>query len=220
MERFARWTLALAVGLASAACNRANEAPISTAGIVAAPASTVATSRVGPAAQARIGTAAPSLPEMQWIGESQSLEKLRGKVVLLRFFTNTCPFCRTSAPALAQLDETFGDDGLAVLGIYHPKPAGRDYPVADVESFIAEFDWKFPVGLDGDWTALDRFWPPADRSYTSFSVLLDRHGVIRLIHPGPEFHATDDPAHRQCNDDYEDLKRSIAALLAESPVAG
>lgn len=211
--------LMLAMTLALIGCNRGSDTPVAAAEPVAAVPSGVARSRVDTAAQERIGSAAPALPSVDWLGDAQSLEALRGRVVLIRFFTNTCPFCRTSAPALAKLDDKFRDEGLSVLGLYHPKPAGRDYARADVESFIAEFDWKFPVGLDSDWAALDRYWPPADRSYTSFSVLIDRQGKIRFIHPGPEFHPNDDPEHRQCNDDYADIERSIVALLGESAAA-
>lgn len=155
---------------------------------------------------------------MRWLGEeARSKEELGGHVVLIRFFTNTCPFCRTSAPALAQLHREYGPRGLEVRGIFHPKPRRDDYPVEDVQAFVDEFGWEFPVALDNQWTALDRFWPPASRSYTSFSFLIDRSGRIRLIHPGPEFHASSDPEHEQCDRDFRDLEQSIEALLAETP---
>ena len=96
---------------------------------------------------------------MDWIGsEPLSVADLRGRVVLLRFWTDTCPFCRASAPALKQLDEEYRDRGLTVVGLHHGKPRGTAVERERVESIIDKWGWKFPVGLDASWAALDRYW--------------------------------------------------------------
>ena len=56
-----------------------------------------------------------------------TLEDLKGNVVLVRWFTDTCPFCASSTPALRQLYDEYTDKGLKMIGVFHPK-AGRDDP--------------------------------------------------------------------------------------------
>ena len=77
----------------------------------------------------RIGVAAPPFQFDGWLNsEPLSLQDLRGRVVLVRWWTDTCPFCASSAPALRQLHEQYSAKGLTVIGVFHPK-AGRDGPL-------------------------------------------------------------------------------------------
>lgn len=166
----------------------------------------------------RVGQPAPAWGELEWIrSEPLALEDLRGKVVLVRFWTDTCPFCRASAPALRALDEEYRDRGLVVIGMYHPKPHGTVRAAADVERVSDEWGWRFPVALDTDWATLRRFWLDSGRRRaTSSSFLLDRTGTIRFVHPGPEFHPGGPADHGQCRRDHADLRAAIESLLAES----
>ena len=58
-----------------------------------------------------------------WINSGPlTLEELRGKVVLVRWWTAPgCPFCEASAPALNEFSQRYGDRGLVVIGFYHHK---------------------------------------------------------------------------------------------------
>ena len=165
----------------------------------------------------RVGVPAPPFTVAGWIGSSPlSLADLRGKVVLVRFFTDECPYCRATAPALKQLDEDFRARGLVVVGLFHPKPRGSKRPTARVEAVVDGWGWRFPVGLDGDWTTLDAYWlASGDRSATSASFLVDQRGVIRWVHPGPEFHPDGPADHEACRRDYAELRAAIEALLDE-----
>ena len=136
----------------------------------------------------RIGLPAPPLALRLWL-HSQPLEMdaLKGKVVLIRWWTDGCPFCAATAPSLRQFDRKFGNRGLAVIGIFHPKPAG-DWNVARLRAAAEQKGFTFPVALDGDWTALRRWWPdPESRGWTSVSFLVDKKGIIRYVHPGGEY---------------------------------
>ena len=76
--------------------------------------------------------------------------------------------------------------------------------------------FTFPVALDADWTALRRWWPDLEkRGWTSVSFVVDRKGIIRYVHPGGEFHASNDSAHASCERDYKDIERTINRLLSE-----
>jgi thiol-disulfide isomerase/thioredoxin len=184
----------------------------------ASPADEVPTSRGG---LDRIGTPAPAWGAMEWLGsEPLTLEDLRGRVVLIRFWTDTCPFCRATAPALAQLDADHREQGVTVIGMYHPKPRGSVRTPAEVAAVIEAWGWRFPVALDTRWAALDAFWlGHGPRDATSASFVLDRQGVIRYVHPGPEFHPDGPADHESCRRDYAEIRAVLAALLAE-PIAG
>ena len=71
---------------------------------------------------ALVGARAPGWETAEWLnGESLRLEDLRGKVVLVRWWTDTCPYCTRSAPALVEFHERYAERGLTVVGIYHPR---------------------------------------------------------------------------------------------------
>jgi thiol-disulfide isomerase/thioredoxin len=75
--------------------------------------------------QELIGKPAPPLALKDWLN-SNPLEMLdlRGKVVLLRWWTEGCPYCVATAPALVSLERTYGSRGLQVIGVFHPsRPA-------------------------------------------------------------------------------------------------
>lgn len=163
----------------------------------------------------RVGIPAPPFTVDGWIGSPPlALADLRGKVVLVRFFTDHCAYCRATAPALVELDADYRERGLAVIGLFHPKPRGAKSSVADVAEVVRGWGWTFPVGLDASWTTLDAYWlESGERSATSASFLVDRQGVIRWVHPGPEFHPDGPADHEQCRRDYADLRAAIDQLL-------
>jgi len=171
--------------------------------------------------QDRIGQPAPAWGTMEWIGsEPLALEDLRGRVVLIRFWTDTCPFCRATAPALVEIDDELRERGVTVIGMYHPKPRGTTRSAAEAAEVRAEFGWRFPVALDTSWAMLDAFWlAHGERDATSASFVLDRQGVIRWVHPGPEFHPGGPADHEECRRDYTNLRAVLEALLAEEPAA-
>ena len=158
---------------------------------------------------------------MKWLsGEALTLEDLRGKVVLVRFWTDTCPFCQASAPGLAKLHERYGPEGLVVIGLFHPKPRGSVREMEAVRTRARELGMTFPIASDTRWDTLERWWLSSgkgDRAATSASLLLDAEGIIRWVHPGPELHP-DGPCvvdANPCRQDYADAVAAIEALLAE-----
>ena len=148
-----------------------------------------------------IGTKAPELAA----GE---------RVTYVRFFTDTCPYCAASMPAIQGLHEAYPD--LAVTGFYHPKPLGAKRSRESVEKLIDDWGVKFPIDLDTEWKTLKATWLDAEpRSATSVSFLIDRAGVIRWIHPGPELHPSDDPEHAECDRQFKALEAAVKTLLDE-----
>jgi len=165
----------------------------------------------------KVGTPAPRLGLTEWVNSAPlDVENLRGKVVLIRWWTDTCELCAATAPALRQLQQEFSGDGLVVIGVFHPKPAG-DWNLERVRRAVAKYQFTFPVVLDGDWSALRRWWlDGANREYTSVSFILDKNGIIRYVHPGGEFHQSNgSPQHAMCERDFKQIHSMIGNLLAE-----
>jgi len=167
--------------------------------------------------QELIGTPAPAFNLDHWVNSSRlELSDLKGKVLLVRWWTDTCELCAATAPALRKLQDEYGTKGFQVIGIFHPKPAG-DWNLERVKRAAAHYQFTFPVADDGDWKALRRWWlNGTDRDYTSVSFIVDKHGVIRYVHPGGEYHESNGAsAHETCNADFKKIQAVIAELLAE-----
>ncbi|PYV09268.1 MAG: alkyl hydroperoxide reductase [Acidobacteria bacterium] len=133
-----------------------------------------------------IGTAPRDWEVAEWVqGGPLRLEDLRGRAVLVRFWTGPeCPYCRAAAPYLRDWHARYSSEGLVVVGLYHRKSAG---PVTTrgVAELARGLGFRFPVGIDQDWRTLRRWWfDGGERDYTSVTFLLDQEGVIRAIHPG------------------------------------
>jgi len=156
-----------------------------------------------------IGSAAPPWEGADWIGSPPlTLEGLRGKVVLVRWFMSTdCPYCSATAPALRLLHAEYRERGLVVVGMYHHKNQ-EPLDIAKVRGWVNDFGFTFPVAVDRDWRTLQRWWLRGGRrDFTSVSFLIDKRGNIRHIHPGGTMAVG--------AADFTTMKSKIEELLAE-----
>lgn len=167
-----------------------------------------------------VGQQAPTWSFTRWIGPQHSLAELRGKVVLIRWWTEGCHFCATTLPELERLRRAHADQGLVVIGAFHPKPP-REVSDRHILSVAKRLGFGGPIAVDRSWTTLDRYWLAGhpERSWTSISFLIDRDGTIRWVHGGGEYHPSSDPAHARCAIQYREMERALAAALAEPPRA-
>ncbi|AXA93919.1 thioredoxin family protein [Massilia sp. YMA4] len=120
---------------------------------------------------------APELAGVKTWFNSQplSLRQLRGKVVLVDFWTYSCINCIRTLPHVARLYETYKDQGLVVIGVHTP-----EYPFErstdNVRSATKRFGLTYPVVQDNDyatWNAFrNQYWPAA--------YLIDQDG--RIVH--------------------------------------
>ena len=163
-----------------------------------------------------IGKPAPKWGTLEWLNSQPlKLSELENKVVLIRWWTETCPFCSGSAPALNEFHDTFKDKGLVVVGMYHPKPPGPRRQKA-LEKAVKRLGFEFPIALDMDWKTLRRYWLAKGRNrWTSVSFLIDKRGNIRYIHPGGEYYKEEDETRTEAQRDYDELKAMIEKLIAE-----
>jgi thiol-disulfide isomerase/thioredoxin len=163
---------------------------------------------------------APEWSFTRWIGPPHSLTELRGKVVLVRWWTEGCHFCASTLPELETLRRRHADEGLVVIGVFHPKPP-REVSDRRIRALAKRLGFGGPIAVDREWTTLDRYWLGGhpERDWTSVSFLIDRDGLIRWVHGGGEYHPSSDPAHARCALQYRELEKTLATVLAERPHA-
>ena len=93
----------------------------------------------------RLGVRVPKDWIGRWVGEPVVLAGPgAAPATLVRFWTDTCPYCEASLPALEELRLRHGPAGLATLAVYHPKPRGRDgaLPDDEVRAWAAERSYR------------------------------------------------------------------------------
>ncbi len=151
---------------------------------------------------------------LRWLNTAgQAPLALKGKVTLVRWWTETCPYCVRSLPAITKLEKRFAERGFQTVAVYHPKPP-RTVDDRKILRAAAQRDYKGPVAVDEDWRVLERIYRRNHpHSPTSVSFIVDRSGKVRYVHPGPVFEPTDDPAQQSANRDYEEIKEVIELLL-------
>ncbi|MDQ8755695.1 cytochrome c biogenesis protein DipZ [Sphingosinicella sp. LHD-64] len=143
----------------------------------------------------------------EWLNSNPlTREQLRGKVVLIDFWTYSCINCLRAIPYVKAWDERYRDDGLVIIGVHAPEFAfERD--VANVRRAIADLGIRYPVAIDNDyavWRAFDnRYWPA--------HYFIDARGRVRYHHFG--------------EGNYDQSERVIRQLLEEAgrtpaPMAG
>jgi thiol-disulfide isomerase/thioredoxin len=107
------------------------------------------------------------------------LPALRGKVVLVDFWTFSCVNCTRTLPHLRHLAGAYGDRGLVIIGVHSPEFDFERDPAA-VAAAVGRLGVTWPVALDSamaTWNAYgNRYWPA--------EYLVDRRGRIAEVHVG------------------------------------
>ncbi len=103
-----------------------------------------------------------------------STEDLRDRVILIHFWTSTCPESIQAVPHLLRWHERYGDNGLIVVGVHSPE-FPFEHELAAVKKQVARLGITYPVALDNDHATWDAYgnqaWPS--------SYLMDTQGRVR-----------------------------------------
>lgn len=157
--------------------------------------------------QLKPGAAAPA-PEFtqsspdDWLNsEPLTLASLRGKVVLIDFWTFGCWNCYRSFPWLNAMEQRLQDENFIVVGVHTPEFDHEKNRYA-VSNKIKEFELKHPVMIDNDM----KYWRAMNNRYWPAYYLVDKQGKIRALYIG-ETHDGDKRARA--------IEASIRELLAE-----
>lgn len=187
---------------------------VATSLFAAEPEPHVTTLPVSRGGQDLLGKPMPNVQFDRWIGKEPHLS---GSVTLYRWWTDTCPFCAKTLPAIEQLQTEFGSRGLKVVAVYHPKPP-RDVADEKIATAAARIGYHRSIAVDSHWDALRQIWlSTGQRHATSVSFLVDQRGIIRFVHPGVQFFPSTDPEEAQENADFLMLRNAIDVLLPKTP---
>ncbi len=138
----------------------------------------------------------------EWINSKPlKLADLKGKVVLLDFWTFECWNCYRSFPWLNALEKQFADKDFQVIGIHSPE-FKHEHDRKQVEAKVKEFELHHPVMMDNDFS----YWKALNNRYWPAYYLVDKKGVIRGKFFG-ETHQGDRNARA--------IEKGIKQLLAE-----
>ncbi len=136
-----------------------------------------------------------------WINSPPlTIAGLRGKVVLVDFWTYSCINCLRTLPHVEAWDRMYRKAGLVIVGVHTPEFAFEAVP-SNVRGAVKRLGVRYPVALDsnyGTWNAYgNQYWPA--------KYLIDRNGHIRWAHFG--------------EGDYDVAEENIRELLGEKPGA-
>jgi thiol-disulfide isomerase/thioredoxin len=180
MNRSRRTLLTAFAGLAAAA--------------IGAPA--LASDTIAPLRLAAANSAAPNFVGIsKWFNSGPlAIGDLRGKVVLVDFWTYGCYNCVNTLPYVTKLYETYKDKGLVVVGIHTPEFPFERSP-ANVQAALKRHGITYPVGQDNDsatWDAWrNQYWPA--------QYIIDQNGQIVFSHAG--------------EGQYDEIERTVRRLL-------
>ena len=123
---------------------------------------------------------APAFAEGNWINSDPlTLEKLRGRVVVVEFWTFGCYNCRNTLPSVKEWDAKYRDRGLTIVGVHTPETTS-EYSIDNVRREVPGLGIKYPVVTDNDYTTWKAYgveaWPTI--------LVLDKQGRIRWVHVG------------------------------------
>ncbi len=126
-----------------------------------------------------------------------SMQALKGKVVLVDFWTYSCINCLRTLPYIRKWHDKYKDRGLVIVGVHTPEFA-FERKTGNVQTAIRRFDIAYAVAQDNEyatWNAYEnRYWPA--------SYLIDRSGRIVLKHFG--------------EGRYDEMESAIRKLLDET----
>src|SRR5690242_13969552 len=119
-------------------------------------------------------------------------EQLRGKVVVIDFWTYSCINCLRSLPYVKAWDEKYRKDGLVVIGVHAPEFAFEREP-ANVARAIQDLGIRYPVALDNNYV----LWHALNNQYWPAHYFVDAQGRIRFHHFGEGEYAMSERVIRQ-----------------------
>jgi cytochrome c biogenesis protein CcdA/thiol-disulfide isomerase/thioredoxin len=141
----------------------------------------------------------PSLSgAVSWLNSTPlTPESLRGKVVLIDFWTYSCINCLRALPYIASWNEKYKDHGLVVLGIHAPEFAFEKNE-NNVKRAVRDLGIKYPVALDNNYA----IWQSFNNQYWPAHYFIDAKGQIRGHHFG--------------EGNYDESEELIRQLLTEA----
>ena len=116
----------------------------------------------------------------EWLNsEPLTLAGLRGKVVLVDFWTYGCYNCQNTMPSVKQWWAKYKDQGLVIVGVHTPEFV-REHKLENVQAYIEQEGIGWPIVQDNDYT----IWRAYENRYWPHFYLVDHTGAIIYDHIG------------------------------------
>lgn len=124
---------------------------------------------------------APSLKGITaWINSPPlTLEQLKGKVVLIDFWTYSCINCIRTFPYLRQWNEKYKNRGLVIIGVHTPE-FEFEKNEENVKKAVERFHLSYPIAMDNHYQTWQAFY----NAYWPAHYLIDQNGIVRKVHFG------------------------------------
>ncbi|MCA9324512.1 cytochrome c biogenesis protein DipZ [Candidatus Saccharibacteria bacterium] len=117
---------------------------------------------------------------VDWINtDPLTLQELRGKVVLIDFWTYSCINCQRTQPYLNKWYDRYHDKGFVIIGVHAPEFAFEKVK-ANVANAVKEEGIKYPVAMDNNFAT----WRAYENQYWPAKYLIDKDGQVRYTHFG------------------------------------
>jgi cytochrome c biogenesis protein CcdA/thiol-disulfide isomerase/thioredoxin len=144
---------------------------------------------------------APELKGLDtWINSSPlTLSQLKGKVVLIDFWTYSCINCLRTIPHLEKWYEDYKDKGFVIIGVHTPEFA-FERELENVKKAVHDLGITYPIALDNNYATWNAYY----NQYWPAHFLIDQEGVIRMEHFGEGA--------------YTETENGIRMLLGMSPL--
>ena len=140
-------------------------------------------------------TLPPFYGAVEWLNSKPlTPAELRGKVVLVQFWTYTCVNWLRTLPYVRAWAERYGDKGLVVIGVHTPE-FGFEKNLDNIRGAMKDMHIEYPVAVDSNYA----IWSAFENKYWPALYVLDAHGRIRYQHFG--------------EGEYEQSERVIQKLL-------
>lgn len=145
---------------------------------------------------------------VEWLNSPPlTSEQLRGKVVLVDFWTYSCINCIRTVPFVRAWAEKYKDQGLVVIGVHAPEFA-FEKKIDNVRKAVGDFKIDYPVAIDNDY----KIWRAFENNYWPAHYLIDANGQIRYHHFG-------EGNYRQTEQAIQDLIHEAGSnMQASAPV--
>jgi cytochrome c biogenesis protein CcdA/thiol-disulfide isomerase/thioredoxin len=125
-------------------------------------------------------------------GKPLSLSALRGKVILVDFWTYSCINCQRTLPHVEAWYREYAKDGFIVVGVHTPEFA-FEHVVSNVRAQAAALGVRYPVAIDDNYAT----WNAYSNQYWPADYLIDAQGDVRSVHFGEGDYATTEQLIRQ-----------------------
>lgn len=131
-------------------------------------------------AKSLLNLPAPSFHSSQWLNTKALNNKaLKGKVVLVEFWTFGCYNCRNVEPYVKDWYRKYHQQGLEVVAIHSPE-FPHEARIENVKKYLLKNNINYPVAIDNDFAIWKRF----NNRYWPAMYLMDKKGVLRYYHFG------------------------------------